>query len=179
MNSTNDLSNPLLGNLHRRELEHEQDAEYDEEVCMRSSESIAHESSQNESEPTTSLRRWSRVIYCLVLMNAIGIVLLSQSVKDCGMSCTTTFLLPEILIVIMMCLVHFDKMVAAFLLLLSSLSLGCLSRFMLPGDGLVGRLVSDPVCGVVGVLACGMGGYLVARLVGLFRRLETNKVVYK
>jgi hypothetical protein len=54
MTFTNDLSTPLLGNLPRRELEHErgeQYAEYDEEVCMlRSSKSIVHVSSQEDSE---------------------------------------------------------------------------------------------------------------------------------
>jgi hypothetical protein len=55
MTFTNDLSNPLLGNLSRRELEleHEHDeqyAEYDEEVCMRGSKSIVHNSSQEESD---------------------------------------------------------------------------------------------------------------------------------
>jgi hypothetical protein len=48
-----DLSIPLLGNLPRREREQgrdEQDAQDDEEVCMRGSKSIAPNNSQEESQ---------------------------------------------------------------------------------------------------------------------------------
>jgi hypothetical protein len=57
-------------------------------------------------------------------------------------------------------------MVAAFVLLLGSVSLASLCHFMLPVGSLVGRLVGGPVCGVVGVLVvCGIGGFLVERIV--------------
>jgi hypothetical protein len=57
MTFTNDLSTPLLGNPSRRELElkleHERDEQYaedDEEVCMRGSKLIVHDSSHEEYE---------------------------------------------------------------------------------------------------------------------------------
>jgi hypothetical protein len=67
------------------------------------------------------------VNYCIVL-NVIFIALYRQSAKDCGMPYAVTLLLPELLMDIMLCLVHFDKVVAAFWLLLGSMM--CLTVFV-------------------------------------------------
>jgi hypothetical protein len=65
-----DLSNPLLGKLSRRrlELEHERDeqyAEHDEEVCMRGSKSIVHNSSQEESDNERSSDECQSTWWCV------------------------------------------------------------------------------------------------------------------
>jgi hypothetical protein len=147
MTSTNDLSSPLLGNLPRHEHEHErgeQDAEYDEEVCMLDHDSSSQEDSQDQQincalaivmsallflqfgipfymspAEATECLRWSVVNYSIVLY-VIAATLYRQSVKDCDISdmfYSATLLLPEILMDVMLCLVLFDKVVAAFLVL--------------------------------------------------------------
>jgi hypothetical protein len=60
---------------------------------------------------------------------AFTTVLYRLSVQDYGMSCAATLLLPDFLTVIMMCLLHFDKIIAAFFLLLGSMF--CLGVFVL------------------------------------------------
>jgi hypothetical protein len=80
-----------------------------------------------EVKATTGLC-WSLINFCIVL-NVIIIALYRQSIKNYGMMpYAVTLLLPELLMDIMLCLVHFDKVVAAFWLLLGSMM--CLTVFV-------------------------------------------------
>jgi hypothetical protein len=71
---------------------------------------------------------WYSVNYSIVHY-VFTTVLYRLSVEDYGMSCAATLLLPDFLTLIMMCLLHFDKIIAAFFLLLGSMF--CLGVFVI------------------------------------------------
>jgi hypothetical protein len=92
MSSTNDISIPLLRNLPRHEHKRdEQFADYDEEVCMRGSESIAHDSSPEESHNEKSgdqsrISWWFdscvlSIVVCFLVFLQFGIVFYTTPVE--------------------------------------------------------------------------------------------------
>jgi hypothetical protein len=149
--TTNDLSTPLLSNLPH-------DHERDTEGCMPCSHKLAaaddEESNDDSSQhagwfdncglPAILFLQfgmafsmcqvgadkclcWSLVHYSIVMF-VMAAALYRRSVKDCNLTCSVAFLLPEILVAIVMGLVLFGKVVPASLVLMCGML--CLAFFV-------------------------------------------------
>jgi hypothetical protein len=70
---------------------------------------------------------WSFFCYSIVMIVVIA-ALYRRAVKDCNLTCSVAFLLPEILVIIAMGLVLFGKILPSFMILLSSML--CLAVFI-------------------------------------------------
>jgi hypothetical protein len=70
---------------------------------------------------------WSFLYYSIVMI-VITAALYRRAVKDCNLTCSVAFLLPEILVIIAMGLVLFGKVLPSFMILLSSML--CLAVFI-------------------------------------------------
>jgi hypothetical protein len=93
-------------------------------------------------EATAGLR-WSVVNYSIVLF-VITAILYRQSAKDCKLTNSAAILLPEILMDIILGLVLFDKVVAAFLFMLGSML--CLSLFVVLSSIRILIVTKDDEC---------------------------------
>jgi hypothetical protein len=93
-------------------------------------------------EATTGLS-WSVVNYSIVLF-VVTTFLFRQSARDCDLTGTAVLLLPEILMDIILGLVLFDKVVAAFLFMLVSMLV--LAVFVVLSSVHVLIVTSSPTC---------------------------------
>jgi hypothetical protein len=116
-----------IGHDDTEESEDSQSSSNDEETCFLSAFTLhvflfvqfGMAFSTSPVEATTGLS-WSVVNYSIILYAIISAIY-RQAIKDCKPTCSTVVLLPEILIDIMLLLVLFNKVVAAFLVLLVSI----------------------------------------------------------
>jgi membrane-associated HD superfamily phosphohydrolase len=149
MSSTNDLSTHLLGNRqHEEDDERDLDCCDEEEGCMPCSLKIMYDEELEDSQSSSDNKQSCSLLFpdiflhfllfetfgvalydspvwfavnCNLLIFVIVAVIYRQSMKDFKPTCSAVALLPELQLIIILSLMIFDKVVAAFLFLLISI----------------------------------------------------------